>query len=37
LQPIRSPIQPAAVAPTSRRHSVSVKTIATAVIGTPNS
>ena len=37
LRPIRSPIQPAAVAPTSRIHSVSVKMIATAVSGTPNS
>ena len=37
LRPIRSPIQPAAVAPTRRSHSVRVKTIATAVSGTPNS
>ena len=37
LRPTRSPIQPAAVAPTRRIHSVSVKMIATAVSGTPNS
>ena len=37
LRPIRSAIQPAAVAPTRRIHSVSVKTIATAVSGTSNS
>jgi hypothetical protein len=37
LRPIRSAIQPAAVAPTSRIHKVRVKTIATLVSGTSNS
>ena len=37
LRPMRSAIQPAAVAPTRRSHRVSVKTTATAVSGTPNS
>ena len=37
LRPIRSAIQPAAVAPTRRIHKVNVKTIATSVSGTLNS
>ena len=37
LRPIRSAIQPAAVAPTRRIHKVRVKTIATSVSGTLNS
>ena len=37
LRPMRSAIQPAAVAPTSRSHKVNVKTMATAVMGTSNS
>ena len=37
LRPMRSAIQPAAVAPTRRSHSVTVKTAVTAVSGTPNS
>src|SRR5262252_3501374 len=37
LRPIRSAIQPAAVAPTRRIHKVKVKTIATSVSGTSNS
>src|SRR5258705_11622703 len=37
LRPIRSASQPEATAPTSRIHKVSVKTIATSVVGTPNS
>src|SRR5215831_8214840 len=37
LRPIRSASQPDATAPTSRIHKVSVKTIATSVVGTPNS
>ena len=37
LRPIRSAIQPAAVAPTRRIHRVRVKTIATSVSGTLNS
>ena len=37
LRPIRSAIQPAAVAPTRRIHKVKVKTIATSVSGTLNS
>ena len=37
LRPMRSAIQPAAVAPTRRSHKVRVKTMATAVIGTSNS
>jgi len=37
LRPIRSAIQPAAVAPARRIHSVTVKTAVTAVSGTPNS
>src|SRR5205807_7479611 len=37
LRPIRSASQPAATAPTSRIHRVSVKTIATSVVGTLNS
>ena len=37
LRPIRSASQPAATAPTSRIHKVSVKTIATSVVGTWNS
>src|SRR5215470_13901692 len=36
-RPIRSAIQPAAVAPTRRSHSVRVNTMATAVRGTSNS
>ncbi len=32
LRPMRSAIQPAAVAPTSRSHKVNVKTMVTAVI-----
>src|SRR5271166_927790 len=37
LRPIRSASQPEATAPTSRIHKVSVKTIATSVVGTWNS
>src|SRR6266566_6422514 len=37
LRPIRSASQPEATAPTSRIHKVSVKTIVTSVVGTPNS
>ena len=37
LRPIRSASQPEPTAPTSRIHKVSVKTIATSVVGTPNS
>src|SRR5258708_11281776 len=37
LRPMRSAIQPAAVAPTRRSQRVMVKTAATAVSGTPNS
>src|SRR5881394_4207921 len=37
LRPTRSASQPDATAPTSRIHKVSVKTIATSVVGTPNS
>src|SRR5690242_21282936 len=37
LRPIRSASQPEATAPTSRIHKVSVKTIATSAVGTPNS
>jgi len=37
LRPIRSASHPDAVAPISRIHKVSVKTIATAVSGTPKS
>src|ERR1700704_1742746 len=37
LRPMRSASQPEATAPTSRIHKVSVKTIATSVVGTPNS
>ena len=37
FRPIRSAIQPDAVAPTSRIHNVSVKTAVTAVSGTLNS
>src|SRR5205823_8547716 len=37
LRPMRSASQPDATAPTSRIHKVSVKTIATSVVGTPNS
>ncbi len=37
LRPIRSAIQPAAVAPPRRIHSVTVNTAVTAVSGTPNS
>src|SRR5262249_42473830 len=37
LRPIRSASQPEATAPTSRIHKVSVKTMATSVVGTPNS
>ena len=37
LRPIRSAIQPAAVAPTRRIHKVNVKTMATSVSGTLNS
>src|SRR6516164_5517157 len=37
FRPIRSAIQPAAVAPTKRSHSVMVNTAATAVKGTSNS
>src|SRR5262249_22963653 len=36
-RPMRSPSQPAAVAPTRRIHSVSVNTMVTAVSGTSNS
>src|SRR6185295_1201216 len=37
LRPMRSAIQPAAVAPSSRNHRVNVKTMVTAVMGTSNS
>src|SRR6266446_7244364 len=37
LRPTRSASQPEATAPTSRIHSVSVKTMVTSVVGTPNS
>src|SRR5690348_11585523 len=37
LRPMRSASQPEATAPTSRIHKVSVKTIATSAVGTPNS
>src|ERR1700740_528746 len=37
LRPIRSASQPEATAPTSRIHKVSVKTIATSVVGAPHS
>src|ERR1044071_3548386 len=37
LRPMRSAIQPAAVAPARRNHKVRVKTMATDVIGTSNS
>ena len=37
LRPIRSASQPEATAPTSRIHKVSVKTMATSVVGTWNS
>src|SRR6202049_4481209 len=37
FRPIRSAIQPAAVAPTRRSHNVMVNTTATAVKGTSNS
>src|SRR3954463_16588650 len=37
LRPMRSASQPDATAPKSRIHKVSVKTIATSVVGTPNS
>ena len=37
FRPMRSAIQPAAVAPTKRSHRVMVNTAATAVKGTPNS
>src|ERR1044071_9268672 len=37
LRPMRSASQPDATAPTSRIHRVSVKTIATSAVGTPNS
>src|SRR2546423_11201053 len=37
LRPMRSASQPDATAPTSRSHSVIVRTIATSVVGTPNS
>src|ERR1700730_10521122 len=37
LRPTRSASQPEATAPTSRIHRVSVKTMATSVVGTPNS
>src|SRR5215470_14874761 len=37
FRPMRSAIQPAAVAPTRRSHSVMVKTAVTAVSGTSNS
>src|SRR5204863_9948650 len=37
LRPMRSASQPEATAPTSRIHKVSVKTIVTSVVGTPNS
>src|SRR5262245_57385821 len=37
LRPMRSPSQPAAVAPSRRIHSVKVKTMVTSVTGTSNS
>src|SRR3954454_16770476 len=37
LRPMRSASQPEATAPTSRIHKVSVNTIVTSVVGTPNS